>query len=599
MEQEIRYCTSFDGTRIAYATLGDRSNFPLVRVATWLTHLEFDFESPIWRPWLKELGRNFFLVRYDPRGCGLSDWNTKEISFSAWVRDLEEVVNAVGLDRFVLLGLSQGGPIGIEYSLYHPDKVKQLILWDAFSVGWIKRGQVSEEERNALLTLTREGWGRNSPAYRSILTNLFIPDANKEQLRWFNELQRKSMSGESAVRYLIEVGNIDITKRLPEISVPTLVLHARGDSLIPYEEGRLLAATIPKARLVTLESRNHIILEREASWSRSFYEIRNFCGIPETISSSVSGKSTATTSEIAKLGKVVNTSELQEAVSLLRAMSVVSLSRYRIVGNYFRFEEDVRNGLKDVRQRILAAFESSALKRENYLLWAPPGSGKTFFVQQVASSLKKDNIGYRELNLAQTEEAGLRLALEEIRKSEQPFLCLIDEIDAKLGESWPYEVMLPYMDAAASRGGRCVFITAGSSGSSLSEMKKGIASRPKGADLLSRIPWGNEYSVPPMSFGDRILVTLSQFIQTSKGIGRDVTEVEKMALLYITLNPKLSSARQLSEFAVRCVERMQPSDDRIKYDNLFDPGNPENKAFWMKTHVVADQLVNSFIALGD
>ena len=281
MEQEIRYCTSFDGTRIAYATTGDRGKPPLVRVATWLTHLEFEWESPIWRPWLEELGRDFFLVRYDPRGCGLSDWDVKDISFDAWVRDLEEVVGAVGLARFALLGLSQGGPVGIEYSLRHPDRVSQLLLWGAFPVGWIKRGVVSEEEKNALLTLTRQGWGRNSPAYRAILANLFIPDASEEQLRWFDELEKKSMPAENAVRYLTEAGLVDIAGKLSEVSTPTLVMHSREDSLVPHKEGRLLAASIPNARLVTLESRNHIILAKEASWPKALHEIRNFFGIAE------------------------------------------------------------------------------------------------------------------------------------------------------------------------------------------------------------------------------------------------------------------------------------------------------------------------------
>ena len=210
---------------------------------------------------------------------------------------MEEVVNAVGLARFALLGLSQGGPVGIEYSRNQPGKVRQLILWGAFSVGWIRRGLVSEEEKNALLTLIRGGWGKRTPAYRAMITNMFFPDANEEQSRWFNELQRKSMSAESSVRYMIEVGNIDIADKLTEISTPTLVMHSRGDSLIPYEEGRFLAASIPNARLVTLESRNHVILEREASWPKAFHEIRNFCGI-ETIDSTASGTGVGTTPEI-------------------------------------------------------------------------------------------------------------------------------------------------------------------------------------------------------------------------------------------------------------------------------------------------------------
>ena len=268
-------------------------------------------------------------MRYDPRGCGLSDWNTKEISFGAWVRDLEEVVNVVGLDSFALLGLSQGGPVGIEYSRNHSDKVRQLILWGAFAVGWIRRGRVPEEERSALLTLTRKGWGRESPAYRAIITNLFFPDANEEQTRWFNELQRKSMSAESSVRYMTEVGNVDITDKLTEISIPTLVMHAKGDSLIPYEEGRLLAASIPNARLVTLESRNHVILAREASWSKAFNEIRNFCGVPETRSSVTSGKGVVTTP-----GIVIASREKDSGSSSGNGMSsgVPSLDRLLLKG---------------------------------------------------------------------------------------------------------------------------------------------------------------------------------------------------------------------------------------------------------------------------
>lgn len=281
MDQEIRYCTSFDGTRIAYSVTGDRNNPPLVRVATWLTHLEFDWESPIWRPWLDELGRDFFLVRYDPRGVGLSDRNPKEISFEAWVKDLERVADAAGLEKFAVLGLSQGGAVGIEYSLRHPERVKQLILWGAFSVGWTRRGRVSAEERDSLLTVIRQGWGRRSPAYRAILTNLFVPDASEQQMQWFNELQRKSMTADSAVRYMIEVGDVDIVEKLPLVTAPTLIMHSREDSLIPYEEGRSLAASIPGARFVTLESRNHVLLEKDVSWPKAFHEVRTFCGIAE------------------------------------------------------------------------------------------------------------------------------------------------------------------------------------------------------------------------------------------------------------------------------------------------------------------------------
>ena len=335
-------------------------------MATWLTHLEYDWESPIWHPWLTELGRNFFLVRYDPRGCGLSDWNTREISFSAWVRDLEEVVNAVSLDRFALLGLSQGGPVGIEYSRNHLDKVRQLILWGAFSVGWIRRGLVSEEEKNALLTLIRGGWGKKIPAYRAMITNMFFPDASEEQSRWFNELQRKSMSAESAVRYMIEVGNIDIADKLTGISIPTLVMHSRGDSLIPYEEGRFLAASIPNARLVTLESRNHVILEREASWPKAFREIRSFGGI-ETTSSTAPGNSVGTTPKILTVGKT----EESAGASLSTGMTsgVSSLDRLLAKGYPSRSAILIMGPSGSAKESLMYRFIQSGLIQGNVCLY--------------------------------------------------------------------------------------------------------------------------------------------------------------------------------------------------------------------------------------
>jgi hypothetical protein len=451
----------------------------------------------------------------------------------------------------------------------------------------------------AVVKLMRSGWGRDDPAFRQIFTSWFIPGATAEQMQAFNEYQKVSTSPENAVRLYRMIGDTDVFSLLSKVSVPTIVFHARGDRLVSFRDGLQLAASIPGARFVPLESRNHILLEDEPAWREFLHEYRRFLGVKEEAGTAIaSGGGGGMGSATVTAGRVIGASDLQEVSSLLAGMSMVSLSRYRVIGDHYRFEEDTRNHLKDLRQKILAAYQSSTLKRENYLLWAPPGSGKTFFVQQVALSLKTEDVLFLELNLAQTEEARLRSALEGIRQSvEQKCLCFVDEIDARPTESWPYEILLPFMDSAASRGTRWVFVLAGSSGASLAEMKRGVASRHKGPDLLSRIPSENEHSVQSMSPGDRLLVTMSQLIQTSKKTGRNVVEVEKMALLYILLNPNLSSARQLSEFAVRCVERMQPRDDRIKYDNLFDPGNPENKEFWVKAHGIASGLVNSFVAL--
>jgi hypothetical protein len=176
---------------------------------------------------------------------------------------------------------------------------------------------------------------------------------------------------------------------------------------------------------------------------------------------------------------------------------------------------------------------------------------------------------------------------------------LIDEVDAKSQEIWPYEVLLPYLDASADRGAQFIFVLTGSSGSSLVEMKKQIASRPKGADLITRIPAGNEFEIPPMNLGDRVLVVLSQFRQAGREVGREIKGVEKLSLYYVALNSRLANARQLRELAVRTIERLPTAEDRIKYDHLFGAGDPENKAFWMQSLPAAADLANRFVTLED
>jgi predicted AAA+ superfamily ATPase len=258
----------------------------------------------------------------------------------------------------------------------------------------------------------------------------------------------------------------------------------------------------------------------------------------------------------------------------------------------------VRNTLKDVRYKIAAGFDSASRKRENYLIWAVPGSGKTYLVQQTAASLAQP-VRYQEYNLAKCSRQEFLSSLAQLDAENSPCLCLIDEVDAKPDEAWPYEMLLPYMDANAVRGTQFVFVLAGSSGFSLVEMKKQIASRPKGADLLSRIPAGNEYEIPPMNLGDRVLVVLSQFRQAGREMGREVKEVEKLSLYYVALNSRLTNARQLHELAARAIERLPTSEDRIKYDHLFGAGDPENKAFWMQSLPAATELTNRFVTLDD
>ena len=315
---------------------------------------------------------------------------------------------------------------------------------------------------------------------------------------------------------------------------------------------------------------------------------------PEPIKVSVGIEPTAPADKAVHL----DTREAAEARSLLAGLNVVTLSHYRIVGNYVRYGNAVCNALKDARQKLVAACRSSSPKRENYIIWAPPGSGKTYFVQEVAASLG-DSVHYRELNLAKLDEAGFRSGLGELRGAQKPCLCLVDEVDAKPDASWPYEALMPFLDASATEGARFVFVLAGSSGSNLEEMKKSITSRPKGSDILSRVPTDNEYSIPPMGVGDRMLVVLSQFRQAGRQMAREVREVEKLGLYYVALNPRLSNARQLREFAVRCAERVLPGDDRLKYVSLFHPGDLENKLFWTQALQSARALVGSFLLVED
>ena len=276
-QQEVHFCTAPDGVRIAYALAGNGP--PLVKTANWLNHLEYDWESPVWSHLLHALAAEHRLIRYDERGNGLSDWNVNDISFEAFVRDLETVVEAAGLDRFSLLGVSQGCPVSIAYAVRNPGRVSHLVLYGGYARGWRRRGNPAEIERaDAMLTLMRHGWGQENPAFRQIFTTRFIPSGTPEQMRWFNDLQRMTTSPDNAVRIRRANENIDVTDLLSQIRIPTLVLHCRNDASQPYEEGRILAAGIPGARFVTLEGHNHLILESDHCWARFLDEIRGFLG---------------------------------------------------------------------------------------------------------------------------------------------------------------------------------------------------------------------------------------------------------------------------------------------------------------------------------
>jgi class 3 adenylate cyclase/pimeloyl-ACP methyl ester carboxylesterase len=275
-EQEIHFCTTADGVQLAYSRMG--SGPPLVKTGNWMTHLEFDFETPIWRHLYRELSRDHTLIRYDARGNGLSDRDVEEVSFETFVSDLEAVVDAAAPERFALFGISQGCAVSIGYAVRHPERVTHLILLGGYAVGWAKRARSAAEKEQgaAMLSLVRLGWGQETPSFRQLWTSQFMPDATKEQADWFNELERISISPEQAVRTLIATGDTDVSALLAQVRVPTLVLHSRDDARVPFDQGRRLAAGIPGARFVPLASRNHLILEDEPAFPRFLEEMRGF-----------------------------------------------------------------------------------------------------------------------------------------------------------------------------------------------------------------------------------------------------------------------------------------------------------------------------------
>ena len=277
--QRIRYVQAGDGVRLAWAEAG--AGMVLVKAANWMTHLEYDLESPVWRDWIQFFSENFRFVRHDERGCGMTDWRVHDLSSERWLDDLETVVDAAApADPFVLLGISQGAAVCIAYAVKYPERVSHLILYGGYARGAYHRDDPDKETMyRAMIELVRLGWGSDNPTFRQVFTSRFVPGASDEQLDWFNELCRKTTNGEVAAKILEVRATVDIMPLLEKVRTPTLILHSREDDVVPLNEGRILAAGIPGAEFVELDSKNHVLLAHEPAWERFCAEVLDFVGL--------------------------------------------------------------------------------------------------------------------------------------------------------------------------------------------------------------------------------------------------------------------------------------------------------------------------------
>jgi len=279
VKQRIRYARSADGTALAWAEAG--AGVPLVKAANWLTHLEYDVESPVWSHWINFFADHFRFIRYDERGCGLTDREVADLSFERWVQDLESVVEAAGLDEpFALLGVSQGAATAIAYAERYPERVSCLILYGGYAKGWRARGDAGAAKLyNALVEITEIGWGLENPVFRELFTRRFIPEGTAEQVAWFNDLCRNTVSSQMAARLLAARSDLNVSSLLARVKAPVLVLHCSRDEVVPFAEGKELAQGLPDAQFVTLESRNHIVLKHEPAWRRVKEAVLDFMSL--------------------------------------------------------------------------------------------------------------------------------------------------------------------------------------------------------------------------------------------------------------------------------------------------------------------------------
>jgi pimeloyl-ACP methyl ester carboxylesterase/DNA-binding CsgD family transcriptional regulator len=350
MDQTIRFVTTSDGVKLAYASSGQGP--PMLKTANWLNHLEFDWQSPVWNHWFNAFSAHNTLYRYDIRGTGLSDWTDSKLSFDQHVSDLEYVADCAGLEKFALLGISQGASIAIEYAARHPERVSHLVIHGGFARGWARRSAETERAGRAWVELVRVGWGTQAAAYRRMFAELFIPNASEEQVAWFAEMQRRTTTPEIAARIMEASGVIDVMHRLGDVKAPTLIMHPRHDVIVPFDQGRWIAAGVAGARFVELPSGNHILLEDEPSWQKFVEVVGEFLGWPRVAPRRRAADAPAAGGELEIL-----TGREREILELVAG----GANNQDIAGQLFISEKTVRNHLTAIFDKIGVSSRSQAI----------------------------------------------------------------------------------------------------------------------------------------------------------------------------------------------------------------------------------------------
>lgn len=351
MLQEIRFCTASDNTRLAYARVGHGP--ALVKVGNWMSHLEYDWNSPVWQPWLEGWSRFHTLYRYDPRGCGLSDWDISDFSFEALVSDLETVVDAAGLEQFDLFAMSQGGCVSVAYTARHPERVRKLVLYGGYLEGSLSGNPTPEQVERAEvdLKLLKLSWGNENPAYRQVFTTLLIPEGTPEQLAWFNNLQFVSTSPANAMEVARSYKHVDVREQAKAIRVPTIVIQAKHDAAVPFDQGRQTAAHIPGARFTILDSRNHVLMRTEPAWSYFWDEFYRFLGVDAKLSTS-----TREVSAEQKVWSLLSARERDVLRLLAQGHTNLEISRELVLS-----EKTVRNYVSNIYEKLQISNRGEAI----------------------------------------------------------------------------------------------------------------------------------------------------------------------------------------------------------------------------------------------